>query len=83
MRTLVADGNFKQDHLKMKNDNDDVPLNDGLRYMVGRKDFKTYMDSVPPSSKSQKVANFPCDRSANSDPAFRHRPHLPAMNTAR
>ena len=58
MRTLVADGNFKQDHLAMKNDNDDVPLNDGLGYMVGRKDFKAYMDAVPPSSKSTKVHSF-------------------------
>ena len=82
MRTLVADGNFKQDHLKMRNDNDDVPLNDGLRYMVGRKDFNTYMGSVPPSSKTQKVPGFLCDSSANSDPSSRHQPRPPAMNTA-
>ena len=56
MRTLVADGNFKQDHLAMKNDYDDVALSDGLGYMVSRKRFDDYIGSVPanlvgPSSK--------------------------------
>lgn len=44
MRTLVADGNFKQDHIAMKHDSDDVALSDGLGYMVGRKEFDRYMD---------------------------------------
>ena len=51
MRTLVADGNFKQDHLAMKNDSDDVSLSDGLGFMVSRKTFNSYLASVPPSSK--------------------------------
>ena len=55
MRTLVADGNFKQDHLAMKNDNDDVPLSDGLGYMVGRKEFEAYMNSTPTTAKSRTV----------------------------
>ena len=55
MCTLVADGNFKQDHLAMRNDNDDVALSDGLGYMVGRKEFNTYMDSTPPTSQSRTV----------------------------
>ena len=51
MRTLVADGNFKQDHLKMKNPSDDVTLSDGLGYMVGKDAFDNYIRSAPPLSK--------------------------------
>ncbi|KAK7680021.1 hypothetical protein QCA50_016967 [Cerrena zonata] len=52
--TLLADGNFKQDHIAMKNDFDDVALNDGLAYMVARKRFDEYLSeaprSIPPTS---------------------------------
>ena len=51
MRTLVADGNFKQDHLQMKNPGDDVSLSDGHGYMVGKDAFETYIQSAPPLSK--------------------------------
>ena len=51
MRTLVADGNFKQDHLAMKNDADDVSLSDGLGFMVARKTFNSYLAAVPKTSK--------------------------------
>ena len=44
MRTILGDGNFKQDHLAMKNDFDDVSLNDGLGYMVARKPFESYIN---------------------------------------
>lgn len=47
MRTLLADGNFKQEHLKMKYPEDDVPLSDGHGYMVGKKDFDHYIDKAP------------------------------------
>lgn len=43
MRTILGDGNFKQDHLAMKNDFDDVPLSDGLGYMVARRPFQSYI----------------------------------------
>ena len=52
MRTLVADGNFKQDHLAMKNDHYDVALSDGLGYMVSRAKFNKYIDSTPAKSKT-------------------------------
>ena len=51
MRTLVADGNFKQDHLKMKNPGDDISLSDGHGYMVGKESFERYLLSAPPLSK--------------------------------
>ena len=44
MRTILGDGNFKQDHLAMKHDFDDVSLNDGLGYMVARKPFESYIN---------------------------------------
>ncbi|KAK7678352.1 hypothetical protein QCA50_018701 [Cerrena zonata] len=47
MPTLLADGNFKQDHLAMKNGFDDVALNDGLAYMVSRKRFDAYITEAP------------------------------------
>lgn len=47
MRTLLADGNFKQDHLAMKNDHDDVALSDGCHYMVNRSKFEAYIKSAP------------------------------------
>ena len=47
MRTLVADGNFKQDHLRSKNPQDDVALSDGQGYMVGKENFDLYISSAP------------------------------------
>ena len=57
MRTLVADGNFKQDHLAMKNDSDDVALSDGLGFMVSRKLFENYLNSAPKTSKHADSAS--------------------------
>lgn len=47
MRTLLADGNFKQEHLRMKYPEDDVPLSDGHGYMVGKADFDQYIEHAP------------------------------------
>ena len=57
MRTLVADGNFKQDHLQMKNPGDDVSLSDGQGYMVGKVAFETYIQSAPPLSKPVRLSS--------------------------
>ncbi|KAK7686644.1 hypothetical protein QCA50_010244 [Cerrena zonata] len=43
MRTLLVDGNFKQDHLAMKYDSDNVPLSDGHGYIVTRAPFDAYL----------------------------------------
>ena len=54
------DGNFKQDHLKMKNPDEDVALSDGEGYMVGKKDFEEYLrltEKVPDASTSVCVAH--------------------------
>ncbi|KAK7680044.1 hypothetical protein QCA50_016990 [Cerrena zonata] len=47
MGTLLGDGNFKQEHLKMKYPEDDVPLSDGHGYMVGKAGFDDYMKVAP------------------------------------
>lgn len=52
MRTLLADGNFKQDHIAMKNNHDDVSLSDGLGYMVSRSPFDRYISEAPSLSAS-------------------------------
>lgn len=38
----------------MKDDFDDVPLSDGLGYMVGRTRFASYIDSIAAFQKTQK-----------------------------
>ena len=53
-RTLLGDGNFKQDHLAMKDNFDDVPLSDGLGYMVGRKRFEEYVEKISVLQKPKK-----------------------------
>ena len=54
MRILIADGNFKQEHLKMKYPDDDVSLSDGHGYMVQRDKFKDYITNVP-NPKAQVI----------------------------
>ena len=51
MRTLLGDGNFKQDHLAMKKGSDDVALNDGYGFMVKRRPFEKYIAEAPPVSR--------------------------------
>ena len=53
-RTLLADGNFKQDHLALKDDFDDVPLSDGLGYMVDKKRFGMYLEKISVLQKTRK-----------------------------
>ena len=42
-RTLVVDGNFHGDHLKMRNPEDDVGLTDGQGYMVGDEKYQKHI----------------------------------------
>ena len=63
--TVVGDGNFKQDHLKMKNPEEDVALSDGEGYMVGKKDFEEYLkltDSAPDVTTSVCLAQLSITR---------------------
>ncbi|KAK7680025.1 hypothetical protein QCA50_016971 [Cerrena zonata] len=58
MPTLLADDNFKQHHLAMKHDFDNVALNDGLAYMVAHKRFQAYMSEAP-TAKAAIRSHFP------------------------
>jgi hypothetical protein len=42
-RSLVADGNFSADHIKMKMPEDDVKLTNGSGYMVEEQQFKEHL----------------------------------------
>ena len=53
-RTILGDGNFKQDHIAMKNDFDDVSFSDGLSYIVAKDRFNVYMDAVGGLKKTRE-----------------------------
>lgn len=42
-RTLVVDGSFHGDHMKMRNPDDDVELADGLGFVVEDKPYKVHL----------------------------------------
>ena len=60
MRTVLADGNFKQEHLKMKYPEDDVSLSNGHGYFAEEIVFRMYLDSVPPTHTEVSSTTF-CD----------------------
>jgi hypothetical protein len=64
---MVIDGNFKAEHLKMRNPDDDVALTDGDLYMVRSDDYErhlahakdTYLVRTPnPINLSQPILHF-------------------------
>ena len=42
----VVDGNFTAQHMKMRRPEDDVPLSDGLGYMVGNEPYKKHISQA-------------------------------------
>lgn len=58
MRTLLADGNFKQEHLKMKAPHDDVALSDGHAYIVTKEPFDRYISEAPPLKVQVFIYSF-------------------------
>jgi hypothetical protein len=42
-RTIVVDGNFHADHLKMKHPEDDVALSDGHAFMVKTEPYQEHL----------------------------------------
>jgi len=48
MLSLVMDGNFKADHMLMKNPEDDVWLTDGEGYFVSRASFEAHLTTAVP-----------------------------------
>ena len=54
---LMADGNFKQEHMKMRgNPNMDIRLRDGTRFMVKSGPFEEYLAKTPNASRNQKAS---------------------------
>ncbi|EIW74729.1 hypothetical protein CONPUDRAFT_32522, partial [Coniophora puteana RWD-64-598 SS2] len=51
--TLCVDGNFKADHLRMKKEENDVPLADGARYMTESSAYKVHLAASEPSSRRE------------------------------
>ena len=45
-RVLVIDGNFKGDHVRMRNPTDDVELTNGEGYMVEQKRYQDYLSTA-------------------------------------
>jgi hypothetical protein len=40
------DGNFKAEHMKMRNPENDVPLSDGTGFMVRKKQYESHLKSA-------------------------------------
>jgi hypothetical protein len=51
-RTIVVDGNFHADHLKLRNSEDDVALADGHAFMV---ETKPYFDHLSDSMEIKQA----------------------------
>jgi hypothetical protein len=49
MRSFVADGNFKADHLKQKNDGSDVWLTSGECFMTNVNRYADHLVNAPES----------------------------------
>ena len=46
MRGFMMDGNFQAEHMRMKNPENDVPLSDGVGFMVSRKPYESHLKSA-------------------------------------
>jgi hypothetical protein len=53
-RSIVVDGNFHADHLKMKNPEDDVELADGMGFMT---ESAPYEQHIKESKEQKQVCN--------------------------
>jgi hypothetical protein len=46
MRGFMMDGNFKAEHMRMRNPENDVPLSDGAGFMVSKKPYESHLKSA-------------------------------------
>jgi hypothetical protein len=56
-RSIVVDGNFSMEHMRMKKSEDDVFLSDGEGYMVQWEPYKQHLDA---SVEAKQVCASPC-----------------------
>jgi len=57
MRSLVADGNFKANHLKQKNDNSDIWLTNGEGFMTNTDQYAIHLQ-IAKESKSVGIHKY-------------------------
>jgi len=57
MRSFVADGNFKADHLMQKNDSTDIWLTNGEGFMTENERYSLHLAVA---KESAQVSIFPC-----------------------
>ena len=67
MRSFTADGNFKADHIKQKNDDDDVPLTNGEGFMTNTERYKTHLANATEIKQVSDYNPYPEGASAATD----------------
>ncbi|KAG1882456.1 hypothetical protein F4604DRAFT_1879500 [Suillus subluteus] len=65
-RTLVMDGNFKAEHLHPVNPSDEVPLMDGLAFMVGDERYKSHLSIAQDHVQKSDCNNHHAVNQANA-----------------
>jgi hypothetical protein len=54
----VVDGNFTAQHMKMRKPEDDVPLSDGLAYMVANKPYQKHVSQAANNEEVHIIRPF-------------------------
>ncbi|KIJ19236.1 hypothetical protein PAXINDRAFT_70544, partial [Paxillus involutus ATCC 200175] len=62
----VVDGNFSAQHMKMKIPEDDVPLSDGLAYMVESTAYTAHVSSAVEARERSTCQNHKAVNAANA-----------------
>jgi hypothetical protein len=58
-RSVVIDGNFASEHLKMRRPDDDVALTDGDGYFVSVSDYETHLAETSETKQVECYSTFP------------------------
>lgn len=58
MRSFVADGNFKADHLKQKNDKSDVWLSNGEGFMTNTDRYEAHLALATETKQVSHLSSF-------------------------
>lgn len=56
-RSIVVDGNFQAEHLKMRRPEKDVALTAGTGFMVEEQEYKEHLKDCMKSSTLQEIGN--------------------------
>jgi hypothetical protein len=57
MRGFMMDGNFKAEHMKMRNPENDIPLSDGTGFMVSQIPYENHLKSVVERAKVRTISD--------------------------